>query len=195
MAAGVVASEKLTLAVPIASVKCNLVRTVVSVKISFEPGDTYAFFLFRIFPGLVNLPYEARVHHHLQGAYPRPDELILGSRGAKVKTHACGKLVFRRLLITRPGVVQPGLQRLFASEKTPEKTPEKHEKEHGKKHGKFPGHIPIDAPITGDIQFHPIDWSPQLELADRSKCTETRSEAPLFSFLKARATFTCPARR
>ena len=92
MAAGVVASEKLTLAVPIASVKCYLVRTVVSVKISFEPGDTYAFFLFRIFPGLVNLPYEARVHHHPQEVYPRPDEVILGSRGAKVKTYTSGTI-------------------------------------------------------------------------------------------------------
>jgi hypothetical protein len=85
MAAGLVAAKKLTLAVPIASVKRNLVGTVVTVKIGLERGDTDPVLLLGIFPGFVNLPNEARVHHHLQEIYRRPDDVILESGALKVK--------------------------------------------------------------------------------------------------------------
>ncbi len=59
----------MTLAIPVAGVKCNFVGIVDAEEGGLERGNADSFFFLRVSSSLVNLPDEAGIHLHLQN-YP-----------------------------------------------------------------------------------------------------------------------------
>ena len=56
----------MTLAIPVARVKCDLVGVVIAVEGGPECGNADPFFFLGVSSCLVNLANEARIHLHLQ---------------------------------------------------------------------------------------------------------------------------------